>query len=221
MGKPIIIFGVGELAQLAHHYFSNDTDYEVAGFTVDRDYMTESRFLGLPVFPFETIADQCPPDRFFMFIALGYSGLNVLRKAKYVKARELGYQMASYVSPRATILNDGKIGDNAFILENNTVQPFAVIGNNVTLWSGNHIGHHSIIRDHTFIASHAVISGGVEIGESCFIGVNATIRDHIKIGDRCIIGAGGLVMEDAEPESVYISEPTRLAAMNSSHIKSI
>lgn len=221
MGKPIIIFGVGDLAQLAHHYFSNDTDYEVAGFTVDRDYMTESRFLGLPVLPFETISDQCPPDRFEIFIALGYSGLNAVRKQKYLKATEMGYRMASYVSPRATILNDGKIGDNSFILENNTVQPFAAIGNNVTLWSGNHIGHHTIIRDHTFIASHAVISGKVEIGESCFIGVNATIRDHIKIGDRCIIGAGALVMEDAEPGSVYISEPTRSAPINSNHIKRI
>ncbi len=95
----------------------------------------------------------------------------------------MGYSMASFISPQATILNGGVIGDNCFILEDNTVQPYARIGSNVTLWSGNHIGHHSVIGDHTFIASHVVVSGGVEIGERCFVGVNATLRDHIEGGD--------------------------------------
>ena len=101
-----------------------------------------------------------------MFVALSYAKLNAVRKEKYLAAKALGYRLASYVSPRATVLNDGRIGDNCFILEDNTIQPFVTIGNNVTLWSGNHIGHHSTIRDHCFIASHVVVSGGVEIGES-------------------------------------------------------
>ena len=50
-------------------------------------------------------------------------------------------------------------GDNCFILEDNTVQPFVTIGNNVTLWSGNHIGHDSVIEDDCFISSHVVVSG--------------------------------------------------------------
>ena len=141
-------------------------------------------------------------------MALSYSKLNGIRKEKYLAAKELGYRLASFISPQATVLNEGRIGDNCFIFENNTIQPFATIGNNVTLWSGNHIGHHSTIRDHTFISSHVVISGGVEIGEQCFIGVNATLRDHIKVGDRCVIGAGALLLADAEPEGVYVGTGT-------------
>jgi NDP-sugar pyrophosphorylase family protein len=48
------------------------------------------------------------------------------------------------------------LGENCLVLEDNTIQPFASIGRNVTLWSGNHIGHHAQIRDHCFIASHVV-----------------------------------------------------------------
>ena len=136
-------------------------------------------------------------------------------------ARSMGYRLASYVSSRATVLNEGRIGDNCFIFEDNTIQPFVTIGDNVVLWSGNHIGHHSTIKDHCFIASHVVVSGGVEIDEQCFIGVNATLRDHIKIGARCVIGAGTLLLADAEPEGVYIGIATERANIQSTNLRKI
>lgn len=219
MKKMLIIFGAGDIAQLAHYYFSTDSNYEVVAFTVDAAYVTESEFCGLPVVPFDELLSSYSPEKHELFIALSYSKLNQVRKEKYLAAKVLGYNIASYVSSRATLLNDGKIGENCFILEDNTIQPFVTIGNNVTLWSGNHIGHHSTIRDHCFIASHVVVSGGVEIGESCFIGVNATLRDHIKIGEKCVIGAGALILADAEPEGVYIGAATERSRVPSSKLK--
>lgn len=198
MKKPLVIFGSGDIAQLAHYYFCTDSDYEVVAFTVDAAYMAKTIFCGLPVVPFEEVAQKYSPLEYNFFAAVSYSRLNMLRKEKYLAAKELGYRIASYVSSRATVLNSGYIGENCLILESNTIQPFVKIGNNVTLWSGNHIGHHSIIKDHCFISSHVVVSGGVEIGEQCFIGVNSTLRDHIKIGERCVIGAGVLLLADAE-----------------------
>lgn len=221
MKKPLIIFGSGEIAQLAHYYFSTDSNYEVVAFTVDAAYITATEFCGLPVVPFEELANLYSPDSHEIFVALSYSKLNQLRKEKYLAAKALGYQIASYVSSHATVLNDGRIGDNCFILEDNTIQPFVTIGNNVTLWSGNHIGHHSTIHDHCFIASHVVISGGVDIGESCFIGVNATLRDHIKVGEKCVIGAGALLLADAEPEGVYIGPATERAKVPSTRLRKI
>ena len=190
-------------------------------FTVDAAFVSANKFCGLPVVPFEEIVNSYPPDRFDFFVALGYSRVNQIRKDKYLAAKSLGYRFASYISSRATLLNERKFGENCFILEDNTVQPFVTVGNNVTLWSGNHIGHHSTIRDHSFIASHVVVSGGVEIGESCFIGVNATLRDHIKIGEKCVIGAGTLILTDAEPEGVYIGQATERAKVPSTRLRNI
>ena len=144
-----------------------------------------------------------------------------MRKEKYLAAKALGYRMASYVSSRATVLNDGRIGENCFILEDNTIQPFAAIGDDVVLWSGNHIGHHSTVRDHCFIASHVVVSGGVEIGESSFIGVNVTLRDHIRIGERCLIGAGAMLLNDAEADGVYSHEATERSKVPSGRVRRI
>ena len=221
MKKSLIIFGITEQAQLAHFFFSMDSNYKVVAFTVDAAYMTDKEFCGLPVVPFEKIVTYYSTDTFEFFVALGYSKFNEVRKEKYLAAKSMGYRIASYISSRVTMLNDGRIGENCFILEDNTIQPFVTIGNNVTLWSGNHIGHHSTIKDHCFIASHVVISGGVEIGEQCFIGVNATLRDHIKIGEKCVIGAGALILADAEPEGVYIGQATARAKVPSSRLRNI
>jgi len=221
MTKRLVIFGSGDIAQLAHYYFSADSDYEVVAFTVDAAYMAETVFCGLPVLPFEELVRKYSPEENDFFVALSYSKLNALRKEKYLAAKALGYRLVSFISSRATVLNDGRIGENCFIFEDNTIQPFVTIGNNVTLWSGNHIGHHSTIKDHCFIASHVVVSGGVEIGEQCFIGVNATLRDHIKIGDKCVIGAGALLLTDAEAEGVYIGSATERAKVPSTKLRRI
>lgn len=221
MKKPLVIFGSGDIAQLAHFYFSTESEYEVIAFTVDAAYLTDTTFCGLPVISFEEVSRHYPADQYQLFIALSYSKLNLVRKEKYLIAKAMGYRLASFISSRATILNDGRIGDNCFIFEDNTIQPFATIGNNVTLWSGNHIGHHSTIMDHCFIASHVVVSGGVEIGEQCFIGVNATLRDHIKIGEKCVIGAGALLLADAEPEGVYIGAATERSKVPSTRLRKI
>ena len=216
MKKPLVIFGAGDIAQLAHYYFANDSQYDVVAFTVDREFATVGEFCGLPVIPFDRVVEEFPPGAHSMFVALSYAKLNEVRRQKYEAARALGY-----VSSRANVLNDGRIGDNCFILEDNTIQPFAGIGNNVTLWSGNHVGHHSKIGDHVFIASHVVISGGVEIGEASFVGVNVTLRDHIKIGARCVLGAGALLLEDAEPEGVYLGSATERSRVPSTRLRKI
>jgi sugar O-acyltransferase (sialic acid O-acetyltransferase NeuD family) len=219
--KPIVIFGTGDIAQLAWFYFTHDSPHEVVGFTVDRAFLDKETFCGLPVFAFEDAPDRWPSSEFDMFVALSYSSLNRLRREKCDAARAKGYALVSYISSKATVWPGFQHGENCFILEDNTLQPFAVVGNNVTLWSGNHIGHHSRIGDDCFIASHVVISGGVEIGNSCFIGVNATFRDHIKIGERCVIGAGCLITGDAEAEGVYIGTASERAKVPSSRLRRI
>lgn len=220
--KKIVIFGISDAAELAHYYFTNDSEYDVSAFCVDSSYMPEPpTFCGLGIFPIETIAETHPPENYSFFVALGYSNLNKNRMEKYLAIKNMGYTLVSYVSSKASVLNNNDIGDNCFILEDNTIQPFVKIGNNVTMWSGNHIGHHSTIEDHCFLASHIVVSGRVTIGQRCFIGVNATMRDHIKVGKECIIGAGTLLLSDAEDNGVYIGSETERSRVPSHRLKKI
>ena len=218
--KKLIIFGIGEQAEMAYYYFTNDSNYEVAGFTVDKEFIDQKTLFDLPIVEFDIIKQIYPIDIYTLFIAIGYNKVNALRTDKYFACKEKGYKIASYISSKASILTKN-IGENCFILEDNTLQPYVQVGNNVTLWSGNHIGHHSIIKDNCFITSHVVISGGVEVGNSTFIGVNATLRDHIKIGKSNVIGAGALILGDTEDNKVYMEKATEVSRVPSHRLRGI
>ena len=217
----LVVFGAGEIADLAHFYFTNDSHHRVVGFTVDGDYLKESNFQGLPVVPFEEVMNAFPPSEHAAFVALSYSRLNALRAEKCASMEVLGYSLVSYVSSRSTIFPDFSAGENCFILEDNTIQPRVRIGRNVTLWSGNHVGHHSMIEDDVFVSSHVVISGGVTIGAGSFLGVNSTIRDHVVIGKRCVLGAGSIILGDAPDESVFGATATERSRVPSSRLRRI
>lgn len=218
--KKLIIFGNKQLAEIAHFYLTRDSQFDIAGFTADGQYVTEDSFCGLPVVPFEELTKFFPPDSYSALVAVSYSKLNTIRTAKYKALKELGYEFISYVHS-STINYAKSIGENCLILDNVNIQPFVQIGNNVTIWCSNHIGHHAIIRDNCFITSHVVISGGVEIGESCFIGGNAMVGPQVKVGRSCIIGAAALVMQDAAENGVYPGVESARSRIPSHRIRSI
>jgi len=219
MSRQLVIFGAGELAEIAGWYFANQSDRAPAAFTVDGAHLKGDRFAGAPVVPFEEIAQRYPTSEYDLFVAVGYKRVNGLRQDKVRAALEQGYHLASFISPRATVLGKPAIGANAFILEDNTIQPFVRIGTGVTLWSGNHIGHHASIGDFCFVSSHVVVSGGVSLGERSFVGVNATLNDHIAIGPRCVIGSGAIVTGDLAEESVMTAEPAKLSPVPSRRLR--
>jgi sugar O-acyltransferase (sialic acid O-acetyltransferase NeuD family) len=218
MGQ-IVIFGAGDIAKLAHHYFTRDSAHEVVAFTVDAAYRREPAYRELPLVDFEEVDLLYPPDRFQMFVALSYARMNQVRAEKVAAAKARGYRLESYVSSRCSWLTDAPVGENCFILEDNTVQPFSRIGDNVTLWSGNHIGHDSVIGDHCFITSHVVVSGNVTIEPYCFIGVNATLRNSITVRRATLIGAGSVIMKDTVERGVYLPERAKLFAKRSDEIE--
>ena len=219
--KKLIIFGIGEQAELAYFYFKNETNYKISAFTVDEKFISSETFCNrLPIVNFEGIQNKFSIEEFYFFIAVGFNKVNQLRADKYHAAKKLGYKFASFISSKATNYAQ-EIGENCFILEDNTIQPFVKIGNNVTLWSGNHVGHHSIIKDHCFITSQVVISGGCIIGEASFIGVNATLRDHITIGKSNIIGAGTLILSNTENNSVFKRKSSEVSNISSNQLRRI
>jgi sugar O-acyltransferase (sialic acid O-acetyltransferase NeuD family) len=205
----LVLFGSGMIAEVIYWYLK-DSPYEVVGFTVDKSYVDKESFFGLPLEPFESIEKIFPPAENKMFIAVSYREMNRFRAEKYRQAKEKGYQLVSYVSPKAMVWDNVEMGDNCFIFEANVIQPFVKIGCDTIMWSGNHIGHHTTIGDHCFIASHAVVSGHVTVGNNCFIGVNATIREGVKIPNECLIGANALIVKDAVEKGVYGGHPATL-----------
>lgn len=215
----VVIFGVKDFASLAHFYLRHDSEHRVVAFTVHREFMpAEREFEGLPIVPLEELEQSYPQDRVSAFAPMSHRKMNRLREGVYNDLKGRGYQLISYVSSRATTFPEGRIGDNCFILEDNTIQPFATIGDNVVIWSGNHIGHHSVVESHAFITSHVVISGHCRIGAYSFLGVNATLKDQITLAEGTLIGMGANITKDTEPWSLYKADATRASKISSADI---
>ncbi|MEO6721261.1 MAG: acetyltransferase [Ferruginibacter sp.] len=207
--NKVIIFGLQDYAELAHYYLVNDSVFEVVAFCVDEAYLPKYRlFKGLPVVPFEMVDATYPANEFCFFAPLAPQKMNQIRESIYHKIKEKGYRMISYISSKATIF-DNEIGDNCFILENNTLQPFTKIGNNVVLWSGNHIGHHGEIKDHVTVTSHVVISGHCIVGENSFLGVTSTLRDGIILAKGTLVAMAAAITKNTEEWGIYIGNPAK------------
>ncbi|WP_217596216.1 acetyltransferase [Cohnella sp. GbtcB17] len=217
--RNLVVFGIGEFAELVSYYFSTDSKYKQVAFTIEKEYIRSSEFLGFPLIDFEKLHLLYPPEENDIFIAVGYSRTNSLRAKFYEMAYKKGYQFASFISESALVSNNSIIGNNCMVLEGAIVQPFVEIGNGVVIWSGAHIGHHSKVQNFCFIAPNAAISGKVNLSERCFVGINATIRDGINIGCSSIIGAGTVILNDVEDGSVYRGLESTHLPISSDHIR--
>ncbi len=203
--KKIIIFGTGDIAQIAKYYLDTDSNYEPVAFTVDKEFLKSDSYEDLPLIAFDELESKYSPQQHKMFVALSYSRMNSIREKKYIESKKRGYQLISYISSKCSYLSPYDCGDNCFIFEDNTIQPFVTIGNNVTIWSGNHIGHHSEIHDHNFISSHVVISGHCVIQSNCFLGVNSTLAHKVNVAKNTLVGAGAVITSDTEEKGVYVA----------------
>jgi sugar O-acyltransferase (sialic acid O-acetyltransferase NeuD family) len=216
----VIIFGIRDLAELAHFYLTSDSEHEVVAFSVNRKYLPdEGSYMGLPVIAFEDIESEFSPYDYSFFAPMTHRGMNKERERIYNEIKIKRYKLINYISSKATVFNNLSIGDNCFILEDNTIQPFVTIGSNTILWSGNHIGHHSKICDHVFITSQVVISGNCVVEPFCFIGVNAALKENIVLGEASFIAMGSSITLNTEPFSVYSGNPAKRIDMSSLKIR--
>ena len=66
--SDIVIFGLGQVAEVIYYYMTNESDFEVVAFTCDREFIDRDEILGLPVVPFE--------EALTIIVLFGYQALN-------------------------------------------------------------------------------------------------------------------------------------------------
>ena len=213
--EKIVLFGTSEGSKLVHFDLSRDPNYEVVAFTVDRAYIQEEKFCGLPIVPFEEVETMYPPADFKMFVAIYANGMNKIRAEKYNSAKEKGYTLISYVHPKAMMADDLVMGDNCFISEGVIGRPNLTLGNDIIVMAGVFLGHYTVIQDHCFIGNRAVVMGAVKVESYCVIGPNATILEDLTIAAECIIGGGSVIHANTKEKEVYKANPAILLPLSS------
>ncbi len=219
--KPLVIFGVGELAELAHFYFTEDAGRRVAAFTVDAAYLRGDTFHETPVVAFEAITESFPPSQFEMFVAIGYRDLNSKRSERCAMAAQRGYRLTSFASSKADLWSGFVLGANCLVMEGNVLQPHSRLGEGVVLGSGNLISHHAVVEEYCYLAARAVLGGAVRVGHHSFIGLNVTVRENVKIGATCLVGAAALVLNDVPDGQALLTQGTQASPMPAARVRGL
>src|SRR5262245_3918546 len=110
--RKLILIGDGAFAEIAYEYFTHDSPYEVVAFAVERAFLKRDSLFGLPVVAFEDLPSLFAPADHSFYAALVYTQLNRLRARLYAAAKARGYAPASYVSPRAFVWRNVKLGEH-------------------------------------------------------------------------------------------------------------
>lgn len=199
--QEIVIFGTGQIADVAKVYIDTFGPGRVVGFTVDAAHMTTTTHNGLPVVAWERLETSFPPDRVKLLGPLSYQRLNDFRRERHEEGKARGYSFASFIHPSVQNLAES-IGENTFILENCILQPFARIGEGCMLWTACHIGHHTVIDDYCFLSSQVGVASNVHIGTGCLIGGQVGIDNALSIGASSYIQSRAIIRRNLPPQSV-------------------
>lgn len=208
--RPVLIFGTGDLSELACYWLMHDSPYTPAAFVVEAAFLTQAKsHFGLPVFTLEELHHHYTPAQARFLVPIGYRAINGARKRTYLQIKALGFEFVRYMSSQSSIWNIDAIGENTLVYEHAIIQPFATVGANCIIRSGAHISHHCRVNNHAFIAAEVAMGGRAEIGEQAFVGIGATIADSVSIANSCFIGAGAVVVKSTQPELVYVGNPAK------------
>jgi len=151
-----------------------------------------------------------------MLILLGYQRMNALRASKYLEAKQKGYSFISYANSHFYRAEELNIGENCFIMDNQSISLDVKIGNNVVMWSSNHIGDLTVIEDHAWLASHVTIAAEVVVRPYCFLGIGATIGNKVTLARGPFVGANALVASDTAENGVCLAAEAEQIEMDSS-----
>jgi sugar O-acyltransferase (sialic acid O-acetyltransferase NeuD family) len=210
MNKPLVIFGVGDMAEVMYGYFTADSDYDVVAFTVDAAYVRSGEKFGVPVIPYEELARHYGPDDCEMFVAGVYGEFNRTRRALFDRVSSDGYRLARYISSHAAVFSE-RIGRNVFVAEFATIQPFASVGDNVFVWPYTIVGHHASVADDCYLGALAFIGGNTRVGVGCVVGPGAIVGSRRSLGERTFVGAKCAIFKDSPAGAIFLepgSQPT-------------
>jgi sugar O-acyltransferase (sialic acid O-acetyltransferase NeuD family) len=212
----IILFGAGKQAELTWYLLKNDTPHNVVAFCVEEPYLNPEKptLFHLPVLGITEVLNRFPADQYAFHIAIGE---NKARENMYTLLKSKGYSFINYISSKAKVWPDLVVGENVFIGQASSIQPFVTIGNN-SIILGSLIGHHTVIGNHALLSCVST-GGSVTIGDHTFVGLNCAIREHVKIGQNNIIGSGCIITKDTDDDSVYTHEGTLKRGISSTRLK--
>jgi sugar O-acyltransferase (sialic acid O-acetyltransferase NeuD family) len=137
------------------------------------------------------------------------------RETMFFKFNNLGGEVVSVISPKASIGNFGnKFASGCNIMTGVIITNDVSLGKCCLINLNSTIGHNSKLGDFVELSPNVNVSGNCIIGDYTSIGTNAIILPNINIGINCIIGAGSVVTKNIPDNSIVIGVPGQIIKQN-------
>lgn len=208
--KKVVVYGNTILSKMLYYDSLINDDFEIVCFTVDEVFLNQPRFMDKPQVDFANVTKLYPPEDYDMITVLGgYSNMRN-REVMYLKAKEKGYCLRNYISPKADTSPDLSLGENNIIFAQAHVGIGGKMNNNNIIRQNVYLGHDFLIGSHNFIAAGCNIGGNCKIDKLSYIGLGSTIINDIRIGKETLVGAGSVVIRNTESYSKNVGNPSRI-----------
>lgn len=137
------------------------------------------------------------------------AGDNQKRSEQYARALELGFAVATLVSPRASLGVGATIAAGSFVGHLAHVGPMARVGQACIINTAALVEHECEIGDFCHVSIKAAVAGRTRIGRYSMLGAGATAIDRISLCGEVMIGAGAVVTRSIETPGTYVGVPAR------------
>lgn len=137
------------------------------------------------------------------------AGDNRKREVQYAKALDLGFFIASLVSPKASVGAGAKILAGCFVGHHAHVGPMARLGRACIINTGALVEHECLIGDFCHVSVNAVMAGRSRLGDYSMLGAGATVIDQVYVCNDVVVGAGAVVSQSIENSGTYVGVPAK------------
>lgn len=202
MKEKIILIGGGGHCHSVIDVIEQENKYEILGIVDTKEN------IGKKVLDYAVIA--CDDDLEELFktckkavITIGHIKTNELRKKLFEKAKNIGFDFPTIISPFAYVSKYSFIDEGTVIMHHALVNANTKIGKNCIINTKALIEHDALIEDNCHISTASIINGGVVVKENTFFGSNSMARENIEIESNSIIG-GGYECDEECTQKIYM-----------------
>ncbi len=208
MKKKLLLIGGGGHCKSCIDVIEAEGKYKVEGI-IDSGDKIGTQLLNYRVINTDDSIENYINEGYFFLITIGQIKSYKRRKEIYQMLESKSANIATVISPSASVSNYSSIGQGSIIMHGVQINAGAIVGNNVIINTNSLIEHDAVIGNHVHISTHAIVNGAARVEENCFIGSNAVLVQEVIVGKNIIIGAGSVIISDILNPGIYAGNPAK------------
>lgn len=204
--KNLIIIGAGSVGgHLATNLAAYSGEYQLLGFLDDKEEKIGASFCGYPVLG--PVSDVSNYQSAAVFIGIAFPRI---KHKVYQRIRQNdGLEFPSFISPRAWVSPDIKIGDGTIIYPGCSINYGSKIGRFIVMNMNCAIGHDSRLNDFCSLAPGVNLGGHTHLASGVDMGIGAATKQSVRIGANTVVGGQSMVIADVEKDLVIAGVPAK------------